>query len=589
MSQYLSPLTGRQWGDANGNPYSGAKLFTYEAGTSTKFTVTKDQAGASNHTNPIILNSRGEPADGAGTTQAIWQASGQEVKYVLAPANDTDPPVSPYWTIDDVSGINDTSVTATEWITGPTPTYVSATQFTLVGDQTSTFHVGRRLKTTNSGGTIYSTITVSAYTTLTTITVVNDSGSLDSGISNVSYGIISASNTSVPGVKISGSNWTHQGTVTHQGNVTMSGKSVIDANASVAAHATTSDIWSTGNYVTLTGAVVTFTDFADAPQAGAEAELYCNDAHVFTHNANLLIDGSANFTAAAGDRILVRAKSTTVFTLHPRRISGISTITLGPDIQTFTSSGTWTKPSGYSANCQVRIEAWGGGGSGGGSNAAAQPSGGGGGGAYNERWTTLSVLGATETITIGAGGAAIVATSADGNAGGNTTVGTLLTAYGGGGGAFNAVGGGGGGGGGGLTSAGTTATISTGSAGGGNTFTTDTYWDGGTGGDAGNPPTAGAASMYGGGGGGGADTTGQNTGGVGGNSLYGGAGGGGGGEATGGASGGTSTYGGNGGAGSADGAVATSGSQPGGGGGGTESSGTSGAGGAGKVIITVFA
>ena len=49
---------------------------------------------------------------------------------------------------------------------------------------------------------------------------------------------------------------------------TMSGKSIIEANASIAAHATTMDPWRLGNYVTATGVAVTFTDLADAPQAG---------------------------------------------------------------------------------------------------------------------------------------------------------------------------------------------------------------------------------------------------------------------------------------------------------------------------------
>lgn len=198
MTQYLNPFSGRQFVDANGAPYSGAKLFVYTAGTSTKYTATKDQAGTSNHANPIILNSRGEPSDAGGASQPIWQAGGVSVKLVLAPSTDTDPPGSPISTWDNIAGINDASVSADQWITGPTPTYVSTTSFTLVGDQTSTFHIGRRVKTTNSGGTVYSTITASAYTTLTTITVANDSGSLDSGLSVISYGLFSASNTSWP-------------------------------------------------------------------------------------------------------------------------------------------------------------------------------------------------------------------------------------------------------------------------------------------------------------------------------------------------------------------------------------------------------
>lgn len=199
MTQYLNPWSGRQFIDANGNPYVGAKLFSYVSGSSTKTTLTKDSAGSSNHTNPIILNAKGEPADGGGASQAMWQSGGVSVKLVLAAADDTDPPLSPISTWDNITGINDTTVTIDQWIAGPAPTYISGTQFTLVGDQTTIFHVGRRVKTLNSGGSIYGTITASAYTSLTTVTVANDSGSMDSGLSNVWYGLISSVNGSSPG------------------------------------------------------------------------------------------------------------------------------------------------------------------------------------------------------------------------------------------------------------------------------------------------------------------------------------------------------------------------------------------------------
>src|SRR3990167_638695 len=109
---------------------------------------------------------------------------------------------------------------------------------------------------------------------------------------------------------------------THSGTLTMSGKSVIDANASIAAHATTMDPWSLGNYVTATGTAVTFTALANAPQAGAEVEIYMNAAHIWTDNATLEVDGDANWTAEAGDRVFLRAKSTTVTTVHPVRKGG---------------------------------------------------------------------------------------------------------------------------------------------------------------------------------------------------------------------------------------------------------------------------
>lgn len=98
-------------------------------------------------------------------------------------------------------------------------------------------------------------------------------------------------------------------------NLVMSGKAVVFAGTDVAAHATTMNIWAT-NYAGITGAATTITNFAAAPQAGAEVELYCNAAHTFTHSANMIIQGGATLTVEAGDRIRVRASSTTTFILE---------------------------------------------------------------------------------------------------------------------------------------------------------------------------------------------------------------------------------------------------------------------------------
>ena len=132
----------------------------------------------------------------------MWIPTGVTMKFVYAPSNDTDPPASPYRTLDNISGVNDVGGAAaqSQWVAGPTPTFVSGTSFTLVGDQTATFHAGRRLQSTNTAGTIYSTILTSVFTSLTTVTVANDSGALDSGLSAVNYGLISAVNTSDPNI-----------------------------------------------------------------------------------------------------------------------------------------------------------------------------------------------------------------------------------------------------------------------------------------------------------------------------------------------------------------------------------------------------
>ena len=82
-----------------------------------------------------------------------------------------------------------------------TPAYASSTSFTIAGvNVTSAYHVGRRVKVVASTpGTIYGSITATAFSTNTTVTVAWDSGSLsDEAITSVHIGAISASNTSLP-------------------------------------------------------------------------------------------------------------------------------------------------------------------------------------------------------------------------------------------------------------------------------------------------------------------------------------------------------------------------------------------------------
>lgn len=197
MAYYLSPISRRQFIDANGNPYSGGKIHTYLAGTTTPATTYKDSLAAASNTNPIILDTEGR------TPYSVWFTDDVVYKYAVTDSADT-----PVYTEDNVSGINDFVIpTVSEWVaTTVTCVYSSATVFTITGsDETATLHVGRRLKITASNGTnpVYATITVSSYApSTTTITYVVDSGTVANAAILVSYGLLSSVNPAVPKVAL---------------------------------------------------------------------------------------------------------------------------------------------------------------------------------------------------------------------------------------------------------------------------------------------------------------------------------------------------------------------------------------------------
>lgn len=192
MSVKLSPIFNESQ-QISGIPASGGLLFTYASGSSSKQTTYKDSAGLTAHANPIVLNARGE-AD-----SPIWLTSGLSYKFLFCPSTDSDPPVSPIRTFDNIQGVNDTFVTIDQWIIATAiPTYVNATTFTLTGDKTSDFHIGRRVKAQTTAGTVYGTISNSVFTTLTTVILILDSGVLDSGLNSVGYGLLTETNNSMP-------------------------------------------------------------------------------------------------------------------------------------------------------------------------------------------------------------------------------------------------------------------------------------------------------------------------------------------------------------------------------------------------------
>ena len=93
--------------------------------------------------------------------------------------------------------------------------------------------------------------------------------------------------------------------------------------------------------------------------------------------------------------------------------------------ETFTTTTTWTAPTGVTS---VQAEVWGGGGGGGGQNLASDGGGGGGGGAYSKKNSVTVVPGNNYTVTVGTGGTGNAGCTAS-TAGGDSwfsTSGTVL-------------------------------------------------------------------------------------------------------------------------------------------------------------------
>jgi hypothetical protein len=80
-----------------------------------------------------------------------------------------------------------------EWFDwGHTPTFVSSSSFSVTGDRTAIYTTGRRIKITDSS-TLYGTIASSSFSSVTTVSVTLDSGSITGSITAVAPSIIKAS------------------------------------------------------------------------------------------------------------------------------------------------------------------------------------------------------------------------------------------------------------------------------------------------------------------------------------------------------------------------------------------------------------
>lgn len=118
--------------------------------------------------------------------------------------------------------------------------------------------------------------------------------------------------------------------------------------------------------------------------------------------------------------------ATTAFVTSALGISGTQTVIT----REFASSGTYTPTSGM-VFCEVQIVAGGASGGGADNGGSAQAASGGGSGGYAKVVFTAAQIGASQSITIGSGGAGAAAGLNDGNPGGVSSFGSLITCNGG--------------------------------------------------------------------------------------------------------------------------------------------------------------
>lgn len=496
MSVSLTPLARQQF-NQGGIPLAGGKLFTYAAGTTTKRATYTDSTGGTPNTNPIILDANGQ-CD-------VWLTDGQAYKFVLSPSTDTDPPTNPYWTEDGISNnilpLNPTfgnvaitgnltvagtinKVTITQPATGAqlslanNSVLATAGAFLIALTATGTTSV-----TLPTGGTLarndQATDTFGALTDITT-----------NNVSTTAHGF-------TPKLPSNAMQFLNGVGAWAAAPAQMVVRSARTSNTILAGA-------DNASLVDITSGTFSQTFTAAATLGGGWYVWYRNGG---TGDVTLApsqnIDGLASFIMYPGEARLIQCDGS-VFT----------SIVVSPFSRTFTSSGTFTKPPGYN---YFGGEMWSGGASGQRASGSTNGGSGSGGAACLPFVLPASVVGATETVTIGAGGLG-VSVDGPGNVGGSSSFGALITTAKIGFNPFGAVGSGaspGGLGG----SIGQSADFQGGTAGVNGVGGTSFY---GGGGGAGNNTDAtaynGGRSTWGGGGGG-------CCGGLGGASLFGGAGG----------------------------------------------------------------
>jgi len=250
--------------DSSGDPLSGGLLYTYEPGTTTEKTTYSDQALSVANSNPIVLNSRGEPT---GPADIFIDAA---TKFVLKTSAGVE-----IWTVDSVYPSNNKTLgyfVSNYADLSAAITAIGATAGTLYIDEDCTLDEDQSL------------------TQPATLQIIFLLGTTVDGQAGASTETLTLNGP------IEYGNWNPFGA-----NITIVnpkiGTLADDATPSVKFR----DKW-------ITGGTTTITDFDDGVE-GQEITVFAEHSITITDGTNIFLSGSANFVMTDTDSLTLVQKA----------------------------------------------------------------------------------------------------------------------------------------------------------------------------------------------------------------------------------------------------------------------------------------
>lgn len=440
----LSPVfNGVQFFDQEGDPLSGGKIFSYEAGSFSvqKTTYTTTEGDVAN-SNPIVLDSSGRmPTD-------IWLISGEAYNLVLTRSDG----VTVFTSVDDIVGIKPSppvvggSAISVVWTPSVSaPTYVGPTQILIPDNELTNFAVGNRVRIELADSVVYATVTASTFTSPNTIvTLAMDTGyTLDSSIVAVDWSDLIAAG---PTVDAGGVSYTTALSYNRVGTVGNKLKQVDSSLTNLSISITAANtVWTTG------GSSTAYTVTPTPPATSySNSQIYIVKFHVAggaSPTMNISGLGAVPLRQQASDGSLVnpviQANQIANIAYNGSTFVVLNPLPLPPPTGephgcvAYGSNDSWVAPAGVYFAKVICVAGGGGGGltgsTGSGGDAGDYQQWPGGKGGYGGVGISVVAVspGTSYAIAIGAGGVAGTSTSNSGPGGNSSFGSSLVTSTGG--------------------------------------------------------------------------------------------------------------------------------------------------------------